>query len=140
MVCTNCNSTDMKKVSLIYAAGTYQSRGGFLGFLLGTSNGLLLGRYRETSESRLAASLRPPRKAPYLSPIILWFFGFFPALSLIVNKIHGPVKGVLSLAHFLLLPACILASLLYNFVIRPGKLRAWEQRSMCLACGALTHC
>jgi len=41
MVCPNCNSTDLKKLSLIYAAGVYESRGSLLGALVGSGDGLL---------------------------------------------------------------------------------------------------
>ena len=128
----------MKKVSLIYAAGTLRSRGGFLGFLLGGGDGVLLGQYRGTTRSRLAASLRPPRKAPYGGPILLWFLGYFPVLSLIVNKIHSPAKGILALGYFALLPTCILAALFYNILVRPRKVRGWEHKFICFSCGAFT--
>jgi len=121
VVCSKCNSSDLKKVSLIYAAGTYQSRGGFLGCLIGS--GLLFGRYRETSQSRLAASLRPPRKAPCVSPIIFWLVGCFPVLSLIANEIRAPLKGTVAIAYFLLLPVCCLAALFYNVLVRVCVLR-----------------
>jgi hypothetical protein len=41
MVCLYCNSTDLKRVSLIHAAGAYESRGRFRGLLFGSTAGAL---------------------------------------------------------------------------------------------------
>src|SRR5260370_27525836 len=62
MVCPNCNSTDLKKMSLIYAAGVHESRGRILGFFVGSGDGLLFGRYRGTNQNRLSKMVGPPRK------------------------------------------------------------------------------
>jgi hypothetical protein len=81
MVCLNCNSTDLKRVSLIRAAGVYESRGRFRGFLFGSTDGALFGRYRGTSQSLLSALSNPPGRAPYIEPLILWLIGFFILMS-----------------------------------------------------------
>jgi hypothetical protein len=65
MVCPNCNSSNLKRVSLIHAAGVYESRGRFRGLLFGGTDGALFGRYRGTSQSRLSALSNPPARAPY---------------------------------------------------------------------------
>jgi len=80
MVCPNCNSTDLKKLSLIHAAGVYESRGRIVG-LTGSGDGVLLGKYRGASQSRLSKLTSPPRKAPYVSPFVLWLLGFFVVMA-----------------------------------------------------------
>jgi hypothetical protein len=45
--------------------------------------------------------------------------------------------AVLSVAYILALPAYLVSSLCYNFVVRPGKLKNWERKFMCQRCGAI---
>src|SRR2546427_612238 len=121
MVCANCNSTDLKKLPLIHAAGTYGSSGRFCGFFFGNSDGLLFGRYKGTSQSRLSKMVGPPRALPSAAPMILWVLGFFILMAFDGRGKLSWVIGMLSVAYFFLLPAYLLASLLYNFFVRPTK-------------------
>jgi len=114
MVCPNCSSTDLRKVSLVHAAGIHESRGWFLGLLLGGAEGALLGRYRRTSQSRLSRLLNPPRKLPYLAPIVLWLIGFFILMSFDARGKLSWVMAVFSVTYVLLLPAYLLGSLIYT--------------------------
>jgi hypothetical protein len=136
MVCPNCSSTDLRKVSLVYAAGIHESRGWFLGLLLGGADGAILGRYRGTSQSRLSRLLNPPRRLPYVAPIVLWLIGFFILMSFDAQGKLSWVMAVLSVAYVLLLPAYLLGSLIYNLFIRPKKFKQWQQKFMCQRCGA----
>jgi hypothetical protein len=83
MICPKCQSSDLKKVSLVHAAGLYESRGRIRGFLLGESDGLLLGSYRGKNQSRLSKMVRPPAKFPYAAPVILWLLGFFLLMAFV---------------------------------------------------------
>lgn len=140
MVCPNCHSSDVTRVSLIHAAGAYESRARILGFFLGSGEGLLFGRYKGTSESRLSMAVSPPRKLPYAAPAILWLLGFFILMSFAARGKLSWMMGVLSVGYLLILPAYLLAALLYNFFLRPKKKRDWEARFMCQKCGfLLTH-
>jgi len=139
MVCLNCNSTDLKRVSLIHAAGVYESRGRFRGLLFGSTDGALFGRYRGTSQSRLSALLNPPGKAPYVGPIILWLIGFFILMSFDGRGKLSWEMAALSAAYLLALPAYLLGSLSYNFVVRPRRLKDWERKFMCQRCGAIVE-
>ena len=121
---------------MVHAAGIYESRGRFLGLTLG-SVGLLFGRYRGTSQNRLSASVNPPQKLPYVAPIILWLIGFFILMSFNAQGKLSWVMAVLSVVYFLLLPACLLGSLVYNLFVRPKKVRQWQQKFMCQRCGAV---
>jgi len=139
MVCPNCSSTDFRKVSLVYAAGIHESRGWFLGLLLGGADGAILGRYRGTSQSRLSRLLNPPRRLPYVAPIVLWLIGFFILMSFDAQGKLSWVMAVLSVAYVLLLPAYLLGSLIYNLFIRPKKFKQWQQKFMCQHCGAIVE-
>ncbi len=139
MVCPNCSSTDLRKVSLVHAAGIYESRGRFFGLLFGGMDGLLFGRYRGTSQSHLSASFSPPRKLPYLAPIVLWLIGFFILMSLDARgKLSWPM-AVVSVGYVLLLPAYLLGSLIYNLFVRSGKFKQWQRKFMCQRCGAIVE-
>jgi hypothetical protein len=137
MVCLNCSSTDLKRVSLIHAAAVYQSRGRFRGFLFGGTDGALFGRYRGVTQSGLSALANPPRKAPYVGPIILWLIGFFILMSFDAQGKLSWEMAVLSVMYILALPVYLLGSLVYNFVFRPKKLKNWERKFMCQRCGAI---
>ena len=119
----------------MYSAGVYESRGWFLALLLG--DGALFGRYRGTSQSRLSASLNPPRKLPYIAPVVLWLIGFFILMSFDARGKLSWAMAVLSVAYILFLPGYLLGSLFYNLFVRPKKFRQWQQNFMCQLCGAI---
>jgi hypothetical protein len=138
MVCPNCNSSNLKRVSLIHAAGVYESRGRFRGLLFGGTDGALFGRYRGTSQSRLSALSNPPARAPYR-----WTDHFMANRILHPDVFRWTRKlswemAVLSVAYLFLLPAYLLASLFYNFFVRPAKHRRWKEKFMCQRCGTIS--
>lgn len=135
MVCPNCNSSDVKRLSLIHAAGLYESRGRTLGFFAGSGDGLLFGRYRGTSQSCLSKGASPPRRLPYAAPMILWLLGFFILMSFAGREKLSWMMGALSVCYLLILPAYVLAALLYNFFFRPKKYRDWNEEFICQRCG-----
>jgi hypothetical protein len=137
MVCPNCNSTDLKKASLIHAAGVYESRGSLRGLFGGTSNGLLVGRFRGTSQSRLSKLVAPPKKMPYAAPAILWLLGFFILMAFAGRGKLSWLMGALSVAYVFLLAGYLIGSLFYDSFVRPKKYRNWEQKFMCQRCGAV---
>jgi hypothetical protein len=137
MSCPHCKSTDLKKLSLIYAAGVHESRGWLGGLFLGIGDGLFWGRYKGRNQSLLSASVAPPKKAPYVAPVVLWLFGFFIVMAFGGRGKLSWIEGALSIFYVLLLPTYLIGSLLYNFAVRPKKVRAWEEKYMCQSCGAM---
>jgi hypothetical protein len=135
MVCLNCNSTDFKRVSLIHAAGVYESRGRFQGLEIG--NGFLFGRYRGKSQSRLSSAVNPPRRFPYAAPIILWLVGFFPTMAFVGRAKLSFLTSLIPVAYVLALPVYLLVALSYNWLVRPKNYKNWERMFMCQRCGAL---
>jgi hypothetical protein len=136
MVCPNCNSTDMKKLSLIYAAGVYESRGRIGGLLFGSGDGFFFGKSRGTSQNRLSAMLRPPRKAPYLAPAIFWVISLFIVMAFAGREKLSWAMGALAVSHLLALPTYLLAALVHNFFVRPKKYKDWNEQFICQRCGA----
>jgi len=138
MVCPKCNSTDLKKLSLIHAAGVYESRGSLVGALIGSGDGLLFGRYSGKSQSRLSKIAVPPRKMPFAAPIVLWLLGFFILMAFDARGKLSWITGELSIAYPILLPAYLLGAFLYNLLVRRKEYSSWEQKFMCQRCGATT--
>jgi hypothetical protein len=126
-----------KRLSLIHAAGTYESRGRLGGLFLGNGDGLFFGRYRGTNQSRLSKIVGPPTKAPFGTPIILWLIGFFLLVALDGRGRLSWLVGMLSVAYVLALPVYLLGALFYNIFLRPRKLEVWEHKFMCQKCGAI---
>jgi hypothetical protein len=135
MVCPNCNSTDLKKLSLIYAAGVYESRGRIAGLLLGSGDGFLCGKHKGTSQSRLSKLVSPPRKAAYVAPVILWLMGFFIVMAFAGRGKLSWMMSALSMGYASLLPVYLLVALFYNFFLRPKKKTEWGGKFLCQRCG-----
>jgi len=127
MLCPNCNSTALRRVSLIHAAGVYESRGRFRGLLFGSIDGALFGQYRGTSQNRLSALSNPPANALYA------------LMSLDARENLSAPMAVLSVAY-VFFPGYLLAVLSYNLTIRRKKLSAWRHKFLCMRCGnTITH-
>ncbi len=143
MVCPNCNSSDVKRVSLIHAAGMYELRGRIsrpdLGIPCGECDGLLFGRYKGTSQSRLSKAVSPPTKLPYAAPAIPWLLGFFILMAFAGRGKLSWMIGIVSVGGVLLLPVYLFAALFYNFFVRPKKYRDWLEKFMCQHYGALNE-
>jgi hypothetical protein len=135
--CPHCNSMDLKKVSLIHEAAVYESRGSLRGTILGTTDGLLFGRFRGTRQSLLSKRIDPPKKMPYAAPAILWLLGFFILMAFDGRGKLSGLMGMISSGYILATPVYFLVALFHNFLVRPKKQRGWKRKSMCQRCGAL---
>jgi hypothetical protein len=137
MVCPNCNSTDLKKLSLIYAAGLYESRGRIWGFSARIGENLFFGKYRSANQNLLSKAASPPKKLSYSGPIILWLLGFFPTMGFVGTAKLSPVTSLISITYVLALPVYLLVVLSYNRLVHIQKHKHWERRLMCQRCGAI---
>jgi hypothetical protein len=81
----------------------------------------------------------PPRKLPYISPMILWLVGFFPLMAFVGRGKLSLAMGLISVAYLLLLPTYLLGTLSYNFVVHPKRYHSWEKNFMCQRCGTVTQ-
>jgi hypothetical protein len=132
--CPNCHSTDLKKISLIHAAGVHESRGRFFGWFLG--DGLWFGRYKGTSQSRLSAMLSPPRKFPYGLPMVFRLIGFFPLMAFVGHGKLSWIMGLLATLYVFLLPALPIGAFAYNVFVYPWKYKRRDSMFLCQCCGA----
>ena len=140
MRCPHCNSTDLKKASLIYAAGVYESRGRMGGLLFADGDAFFVGKYRGANQSLLSKMVGPPRKAPYLAPVVLWLMDFFIVMAFAGRGKLSWMMGALTMGYVLMLPVYLLVALFYNFFVRPKKKTKWEGKFLCQRCGyVLTH-
>ena len=137
MVCPTCSSTDVRRLSLIRAAGMYRSGGRIRGLLFGSIDGLVLGHYRGTSQTRLSRMVGPPMRLPFVLPLVLWFIGFLPIMAFAGGGKLTTLMAIVSVGYLLLLPCYLLVALVYNLFVHPGKYRRWEGTWMCQSCGAL---
>ena len=135
MRCPHCYSTDLKKASLIYAGGVYQSRGRMGGLLLGSGDAFFVGKYKGANQSLLSKMVGPLRKAPYVAPVILWVMGFFIVMAFAGRGKLLWMMGALSMGYALTLPVYLLVALFYNFFLRPKKKTEWEGKFLCQRCG-----
>lgn len=130
MVCPNCNSTDLRKLSLIYAAGVYESRGR-IGLFLRGGDDLLFGKYSGTSQSRQSKLVGPPRKAPYTAPVILWLLCFFIVMAFAGRGKLSALMAIASVGYVFLLPALLIGTFIYNFFGYQKRYRNWDLRFLC---------
>lgn len=126
-------------MSLIYAAGVYESRGNLRGIFLSNSDGLLFGRYGGKNQSRLSMMVSPPRRLPYIAPMILWLVGFFPVMAFLGREKLSFAMGLLGVTYVLLFPVLPVGALVYNFFVYPKKYKRWDGTFMCQLCGALVE-
>src|SRR5215472_3273881 len=149
--CPNCNSTDLKKVSLAYQEGLFSTvaharlRAVVVG---GRGPDLLAGRAttRGLQQSLLSKKLKPPVKWSYRKLILWWVvvFLFIGWIVFYINTITRKPPAVLSapLIRFSLLAAAtfpVLLVLFWTHNHRAYKLRysQWERSFLCQRCGTL---
>ena len=138
MVCSNCNSTDLRKLSLIYAEGSYASTGRIGGISLGEVVSFHFGRYRGRNQSKLSALAGPPRKRSYVAPTIVWLVGFFIVMPFAGRGKLSDTMGLFCVAYLFLLPILVIGTLAYNLFAYPRRRKSWALKFMCLRCGAIS--
>jgi hypothetical protein len=139
LICPNCQSSDLKKLSLVHAHGLHESRGNITGLLLGSVDTLIFGKSRQTNQSRLSAMAAPPRTLPYVKPFFLWLVGFFPIMAFAGRGKPSWITDSVAVAYILLLLAYPLGALLYNHLVRPKKYKRWDRMFMCQRCGVVVE-
>ncbi len=149
--CPKCNSTDLKKVSLVYEKGTFRTeaqtrmRAAVVG---GGGADLLVGRAstRASHQSALSKRLSPPVKWSYRK-VISWSALTFLCggwLVFYVNTITKNATTVMSpaLTDYALIGTVVFTVLL-AFVIRhnrsvyPRRFAEWDRSFVCQRCGSV---
>ena len=151
--CPNCNSTDLKKVSLAYQEGLFctVAHTRFRGVVFGGHGpDFVIGKAttRGFHQSVLAKRLSPPVKWSYRK-LILWWGLVFLSIGWIVFYINSFIKhssAVLSppLTLFALLSAVTFLLLLvlfwrHNQSAYKRRYSQWERSFLCQRCGTLTE-
>ena len=153
MRCPNCNSTDLKKVSLAYQEGLFctdahtRLRAVVIG---GRGPDFVIGKAttRGFHQSVLSKQLNPPVKWSYRK-LILWWALVFLSIGWIVFYMNTGAKNsaaVLSppLTLFALLSAATFLLLLvlfwrHNQTTYKRRYSQWERSFLCQRCGTLTE-
>lgn len=134
-VCPSCSANDLKKLSLIYMSGTYDTRGTSRGIVLsGEGLGIFKGRSRRTHESKLSKRLAPPQKRRLLKPLVYGVAGVF---CLPFVRVSHQAWNALFIGYCAVIALYLAGRVLYNLLGYPGALRRWESSFMCQRCGAI---
>ena len=151
--CPNCNSTDLKRVSLVYQEGLFCTVAHTRFRAVGVgSHGpdLLVARAttRGSHQSILSKQLKPPVKWSYRK-LILWWALAFLSIGWIVFYMNTGAKNsaaVLSppLALFALSSAATFLLLVvlfwrHNQTTYRRRYSQWERSFLCQRCGAVTE-
>jgi hypothetical protein len=151
--CPKCNSTDLKKVSLAYEEGHYQTEGRTRLRAIAVGGGgpdLVVGRAttRGSQQSAFSKQLSPPVKWSYLK-VIGWSVLVFVCVGWLifyVNTITANATTVLSapLTFFALISGAIFALLLFlarrhNHSIYQTQYARWDKSFICERCGTVSQ-
>jgi hypothetical protein len=149
--CTQCGSTDLKKVSLAYEEGLFKtkSRRRLLGMVFGNSGpSFVVGGTTATGthQSHLSSLLKPPEKWSYLRLIFRFgvaAFAGFVAYVVFVIVSTPPVSSLpIKLLVFLAPIAFCVFSLLawrHNKLVYPAQFSRWDRSFVCQRCGAVSQ-
>jgi hypothetical protein len=150
--CPKCNSTDLKKVSLVYQEGLYRtdSRARLSAVLIGVNGpDLVVGQAttRGTEQSALSKKLSPPVKWLYLK-VIFWSVLLFLCCGWLVFYVYAVTTNastVLSppVTRFALIFVAAFVVILFllrrhnhsNYAQRRAQ---WDRSLICKHCGAVT--
>ena len=149
--CSNCNSTNLKKVSLAYQEGTYhiKTRTGIRGLLLaGGGPGVLVGgaTTQGSQQSALSKRLSPPSKWSY-AKLVLWsgvvtLIAFFLYAQHVMSS-PPPVSSLPVKLYVVFAPVVLL--LLMGIVWRHNhstyrqKYAQWDESFICERCGTVSQ-
>jgi len=149
--CPKCNSTDLKKVSLVHQEGTYHidMRSRMRGLLFaGGGPDILVGRTttRGSQQSALSKRLSPPSKWSYVK-LVLWS-GFVTLIALVLYVQHvmsSPVPASSLPVKLYVVFAPVVLLLLLGIVWRHNhstyqqKYTQWNESFICERCGTVSQ-
>jgi hypothetical protein len=148
--CTHCQSTDLRKVSLVYQQGRFdvKARTRLRGLLLGTGGpDLIVGSTNTIGvlQTQLSRHLHPPVKWSYLK-LVGWFaLGSFVALIAYVQSVMGSFGTASSLpvSIYVVVVSCLFLFLgfliwRHNHCAYPVQYAEWERSFLCMRCGSVS--
>jgi len=148
--CPQCNSSDLKKVSLAYQEGLYHAntRTRLIGLLLGSAGpSALIGKAttKGSHQTELSRVLRPPMKWSYLK--LVGWFGLISSISLVayvqvvmaspppVSSLPGELIAALLCGVFIVLLTVIWR---HNHSRYRTEYEKWDHCFICQRCGAVS--
>src|SRR5215469_5595233 len=124
MNCPSCSSGDVRKLSLIYMAGTYEGKGVSRGVVLSEGGlGFFHARRRGTHQSKLSKAVAPPKKWPVVKPLLYAIAGL---LCLPLVRVSRHAWDALFWIYCAAVVVYLIATLFYNLFRYPKALRQWE--------------
>jgi hypothetical protein len=151
--CPNCNSTDLKKVSLAYEEGSFRGeaqtriRAAVVG---GGGADLILGRAstRGTHQSVLSKKLKPPVKWSYRK-VILWSALLFLCVGWLVFYVNTITKDASTVSSPALTAYGVIAGVIFAFILAlvvrhnlsvyPKRFASWDHSFICQRCGTVSE-
>jgi hypothetical protein len=148
--CTHCQSTDLRKVSLVYQQGRFEvkARTRLRGFLLGTGGlDLTVGSANTVGvlQTQLSRNLHPPVKWSYLR-LVGWFaLGSFVALIAYVQSVMSSsgTASSLPVSIYVVVVPCLFLFLgfliwRHNHRAYPVQYAEWKGSFLCMRCGSVS--
>jgi hypothetical protein len=149
--CTQCNSPDLKRVSLVYQEGLFRtkSRGRLLGLVFGDSGpSFVVGgsMTKGTRQSDLSSLLKPPEKWSYFK--LTFRFGVAAFLAfvayVVVVIVSTPPVSSLPIKLYVAIAPIVFCALLFltwrhNHLVYPVQFARWNNSFHCERCGAVSQ-
>ncbi len=151
--CPNCNSTDLKKVSLAYQEGLQRvsTRTRLRGVVVGTDGpDVVVGRAttKGTQQTEISKALTPPKKWSYLK-LFGWSVLVFLSVGWIVFYVNTITKNSSSVSSVPLTVYTVLAGGVFvalflihwkhNHSSYPQQYAKWDRSFICERCGAVSQ-
>src|SRR5713226_8111405 len=149
--CPKCNSSNLKKVSLVHQEGTYHiaARSKMRGLLFaGGGPGILVGRTstRGSQQSALSKRLSPPTKWSYVK--LVGWSGVVTLIALVIYVQHVmsspvPASSLPVKLYVIFAPIVLLLFIgtvwRHNHSIYQRKYAQWNESFICERCGTVSQ-
>ena len=138
MICPNCQSDQVRKLSLIYEEGLSDIKMSSETFAAGTG-GTAFGvtSTEGVSQSALSQEAAPPKKENTIKLLLMHVVGFF-VLNIIMGiliKGSSVIAGIVNVGYLALVVFHIYSNIKFNRHEYPALLQNWQSSYMSLKCG-----
>lgn len=140
MNCPNCQSEQIRKLSVVYEEGLAQFNARTESLATG-SGGSAWGTSATEGVSQTALSQKaaPPKKESVIKLALMFFVGMFVfgiILSLFLEQ-GSFLIGVLMLGYIAMAIFTLYKTFIYNIREFPGVYAEWQRSYMCMQCGTV---
>jgi len=150
--CPKCNSTDLKKVSLVYQEGAFRTEGQTrmrAAVIGGSGADVLVGKAstRASHQSVLSKRLSPPIKWSYRR-LVFWSALIFTSGGWLVFYINTVTKNATTatppaLTEYAFVAAAVFAIIgvlvvRHNLSVYPRRFAEWDRSFICQRCGTMS--